>query len=191
MTAVSGFSRTISNFSRTSAFVALMLWPGMASAQSADATNVLDRMTEYVRTFVRDFANVVAEERYVQTASPNNPGPGPRKRELLSDFLLAKGQAANDWYQFRDVREVDGKPVADRERRLTELFLEPWDEVIRQAARIHNDGARFNLFNIGSINYPLLAIALVQPHYRDRFEFSVGKLEPDQGRDLLVCDCRT
>lgn len=189
MTVVSGFSRTVSSFSRTfvsSAFVALMLWPVTASAQSADATNVLDRMTEYVRTFVREFANVVAEERYVQTANPNNPGPGPRKRVLLSDFLLVKGQDANDWYQFRDVREVDGKPVADRERRLTELFLQPWDAVIRQAARIHNDGARFNLLNIGSINYPLLAIALVQPHYRDRFEFSVGKLEREQGRDLRV-----
>jgi hypothetical protein len=147
---------------------------------------VLDRTTNYVRTFVLGFANVVAEERYVQTANPSNPGPGRPRRVLLSDFLLVKGQATNDWYQFRDVREVDGKPVRDRERRLTELFLEPWDTAIRQAARIASDGARYNLVDIGSINFPLLALALFQPHYRERLEFSIGRLERDAGRQLRV-----
>ena len=167
-------------------FVALGVWPGTAASQSADAKGVLDRTTEYVRTFVRGFANVVAEERYVQTANPNNPGPGPRRRVLLSDFLLVKGQDANDWYQFRDVREVDGRPVSDRDRRLTELFLQPWDTAISQAARIGRDGARYNLVNVGAINFPLLALALFQPHYRDRLEFSIGRLERDGGRELRV-----
>jgi hypothetical protein len=171
-------------------FVALLLWPGTAASQPADAKGVLDRTTEYVRTFVRGFANVVAEERYVQTANPNNPGPGPPRRVLLSDFLLVKGQNANDWYQFRDVREVDGRPVPDRDRRLTELFLQPWDAAIRQAARIARDGARYNLVNVGAINYPLLALALFQPHYRDRLEFSIGRLERDGGRELRVMSFR-
>jgi hypothetical protein len=73
---------------------------------------------------------------------------------------------------------------------LTELFLEPWDTAIRQARRIGNDGARYNLFNIGSINYPLLALALIQAHYRERLEFSVGRLEREGGRELRVISFR-
>jgi hypothetical protein len=49
---------------------------------------------------------------------------------LLSDFLLVTGEAS-DWHQFRDVREVDGRPVPDRDRRLTELFLQPWSTAIK------------------------------------------------------------
>ena len=184
-TVVSGFSRTI-----TAVLFVFVSWAATSAAQAAPPNSVLDRTTEYVRTFVRGFANVVAEERYVQTANPNNPGPGPQRRVLLSDFLLVKGQNANDWYQFRDVREVDGRPVSDRDRRLTELFLQPWDTAIRQAARIGRDGARYNLVNVGSINFPLFALALFQPHYRDRLEFSIGRLERDGGRELRVISFR-
>jgi hypothetical protein len=166
--------------------VVVMPWPGTAAPQSRAESDILDRTANYVKAFVRGFSNVVAEERYVQTANPNNPGPGPRQRVLLSDFLLVKGQAANDWYQFRDVRWVDGKPVLDRARRLTELFLEPWDTAIKQASRIASEGARHNLFNVGTINFPLLGLALLQPHYRDRLEFSIGRVERDGGRELRV-----
>jgi hypothetical protein len=173
-----------------SALVTVVVWPGTSASQSAGSNAVLERMTDYVRMFVRGFTNVVAEERYVQTANPSNPGPGPRRRVLLSDFLLVKGQADNDWYQFRDVREVDGRPVADRDQRLTELFLQPWDTAFKQAARIASDGSRYNLVNVGAINYPLLALAFVQPYYRDRFEFSIGRLERDAGRELRVISFR-
>ena len=164
----------------------LVVSSGTAAAQSAAPNDVLDRTTAYIRRFVLGFANVVAEEHYVQNANPSNPGPGRRRRELVSDFLLVKAQDAGDWYQFRDVRQVDGQPVADRERRLTELFLQPWDTALKQAVRIHSDGARYNLVNVGAVNFPLVAVALLQPSYRDRFEFSVGKLERIDGSDLRV-----
>ena len=32
---------------------------------------------------------------------------------------------------FRDVREVDGKPVRDKQERITKLFLEPFNNAIR------------------------------------------------------------
>jgi hypothetical protein len=182
---VSFISRSLGS----TAILALVLWPAPIAAQPADAQSVIHRATEYARQFVNGFVNVVAEERYVQTASPNNPGPGPRRRVLLSDFLLVKGEAT-DWHQFRDVREVDGRPVPDHDRRLTELFLQPWSTAIKQAARIANDGARYNLVNVGAINVPLVAVALFQPHYRERLEFSVGKLERDGGRQLRVISFR-
>jgi hypothetical protein len=172
------------------AVLLLLVWPDTPATRPSAQSAVLDRVTEYIGSFVRGFANVVAEERYIQTANPSNPGPGKPRRVLLSDFLLVKGQHTNDWYQFRDVREVDGRPVGDRDRRLSELFLQPWDTAIKQAARIASDGARYNLVNVGTINFPLLALAYLQPHYRDRFEFSIGRLERDAGRELRVISFR-
>jgi hypothetical protein len=170
------------NVLRVGAIVAVMaLWSPATVAQSADTKLLLDRTTAYVAEFVSRFANVVAEERYVQKANPNNPGPGPLTRELVSDFLLVAAQGSPDWHQFRDVREVDGKPVGDREQRLTTLFLQPWDTAIEQAARITSEGARYNLVDVGTVNYPLVAMAFLQREYRDRFQFSAGGLEKSLG----------
>jgi hypothetical protein len=128
----------------------------------------------------------VAEERYVQTGNPRNRGLGTRVRVLVSDFLLVKRQDGKDWLQFRDVREVDGRAVGERDQRLTELFLQPWDTALEQAQRIASDGARYNLVDIGTINYPLIAMAFFQPIYRARFEFSIGGLEREARLGLRV-----
>ena len=180
-----GFSWTI-----TAVLFVFVSWAATSAAQAAPPNSVLDRTTEYVRTFVRGFANVVAEERYVQTANPNNPGPGPQRRVLLSDFLLVKGQNANDWYQFRDVREVDGRPVSDRDRRLTELFLQPWDTAIRQAARIGRDVAD----TISSTSARLISRCLPSHCFSRTTAIGssspVGRLERDGGRELRVISFR-
>src|SRR5436190_15726883 len=70
------------------------------------------RASGYVDSFIQDFSNVVAEERYVQeSAYPH------RRRELVSDFLLVTPPGSIGRYQFRDVREVDGAAVGDRRAR--------------------------------------------------------------------------
>jgi len=74
-----------------------------------------------VGEFMTNCSHVVAEERYVQ-----NPTSPRRRRELRSDFLLVKTpRLVPDWFQFRDMFEVDGQPVRDRDARLSRLFLQP------------------------------------------------------------------
>jgi hypothetical protein len=36
----------------------------------------------------------------------------------------------------------------------------------KQALRNAEDGARYNLVDVGTINYPLVALAFLQAHYR-------------------------
>ena len=103
---------------------------------------VLDRAGWYLDSFVEEFENVVAEERYVQDASTNLPSFSPvtgrgnvgvqtaasdlvkaRHRALRSDFLLVKSPDTDALVPFRDVIEVDGVQVGDREARLARLFL--------------------------------------------------------------------
>lgn len=94
--------------------------PGVAAGQNNARDDLLAKASVYVQQFVEQFSNVVAEETLVQETT--NPR---RKRTLRSDFLLVRFPGEPQWLVFRDVAEVDGKPVRDKEERLTTLFLEP------------------------------------------------------------------
>ena len=112
-----------------------------AAAQSVQAAPpvtldvALDRTATYIDSFIDHFGNVVSEERYQQEAVPairmgqlGGRGsmasvPQTQKRTLRSDFLLVKPEGSADWFPFRDVYEVDGNAIRDREGRLAKLFL--------------------------------------------------------------------
>ena len=115
---------------------AVVLSVATIAAQSPPPIDViLARAGQYVSSFVERFASVVAEEHYVQDTLGNLPtvalggrgsiqvGVRSRHRELKADFLLVKIGPA-DWLPFRDVFEVDGAAVRDREQRLQKLFLQ-------------------------------------------------------------------
>ena len=147
-------------------------------AQNPDLQTLLDKATVQVVDFVTRFSNVVAEEIYVQEM--NRPR---KKRTLRSDLALVLYPGATQWLLFRDVYEVDGKPVrgeAEQER-ITRLFLEPPANALRRAAEIAQVGARHNLLDVGTINHPLLALAMLQPEYRTHFRFNLAGLEKDLG----------
>jgi hypothetical protein len=160
--------------------IAVSTVPRLAAPQTTTA-DILPRATTYVQDFISRFANVVAEERYSQRiTSPN------RRRELLSDFLLVRLAETGDWQAFRDVFEVDGKPVRDREARLTKLLLTPSRNAFQQAAAIANESARQNLADIGTLNNPLIALSFLQPRYQPRFRFLPARLDKKLGTDVWL-----
>ena len=148
-------------------------------AQSPSIKELIPKATAYAHSFLDRFTNVVAEERYEQQiTSPK------RRRVLVSDFLLVKPPSDELWSAYRDVAEVDGQPVRDREDRLTKLFLEPSSNTLRRAAEIREAGARHNLVEIGTLNNPLLVIAFLQDRYVDRFRFNGAGLDTKLGPDV-------
>ena len=159
---------------------AAIVWCGIAlDAQSPSIKELIPKATEYAHQFVDRFTNVVAEERYEQEiTSPK------RRRVLVSDFLLVKAPGDDLWTSFRDVAEVDGKPVRDREDRLMKLFLQPSSNTLRRAAEIREAGARHNLVDIGTLNNPLLVVAFLQSQYVERFRFNGAGLEKKLGPDV-------
>jgi hypothetical protein len=116
-------------------------------AQSPTRDELLARLAAYVTRFTRDFSNVVAEEEYRQEVWPH------QTRTLKSDFLLVAYPGANRlWLSFREVFEVDGRPIRDRrEDRLANLFLQPFDDAVRRAQEIVNASQRYNIGSIGSL----------------------------------------
>lgn len=158
------------------AFVMGGLVPQRSEAQDNKVEALMAKTAAYVATFVDGFSNVVAEETLVQeTTIPR------RKRTMRSDYLLVRYPGDAQWQAFRDVGEVDGKPVRDKEERITKLFLEPAASALRRARDLQEAGARHNLLNIGTLNNPLLVLAFLQDGYRERFRFNLAGLDKKLG----------
>jgi formylglycine-generating enzyme required for sulfatase activity len=176
---------------------------------ASDLEGVLNRAGWYLDYFVDEFENVVAEENYIQdsssllpTISPSGGGRGAvapppsaaemlraRHRDLRSDFLLVKSPDTQALVPFRDVIQVDGIMVRDREARLAKLFLTDSPDAMGRAERIREEGARYNLGNMRStLGNPVLALGVLQQSYQTRFRFSLAKEDKGFGPAVTVVD---
>jgi hypothetical protein len=151
-----------------------------AVAQQDPAAAVRERVATYVQRFVDDLTNVVAEERYVQEFRQ-----AADRRRLRSDFLLVKYPGEERRYQtFRDVLEVDGRPVRDQQTRITQLFLEPFSNAVTRAGEIEAASFRQSLRR-GRLADPLQAIAHLQAFYQPQLEFSVAPADRRAGPGVI------
>ena len=141
---------------------------------------VLIRAGAYVLQLQQQLAGIVAEEDYVQDVkvasgfpSTTRSGlPMVKHRELKSDLLLVRPVNADRWVQFRDVFEVDGRPVRDRSERLMKLFVSPSSATANQAEQIAVESSRYNIGNLQrTVNLPVLALAVLEPRGQPRFVF--------------------
>lgn len=175
---------------RSSSIACALAWSVVtaSTATSTQAPVTLDHVLTLSARYVADYqvrlSSVVAEERYEQRVeSRNSGGFGPfggatgsrtesRRRRLVSDYLLVRARGQSGWVPFRDVYEVDGKAVRDRDERLTKLFLESEASAWDQAAVIADESSRFNIGDVHrTVNVPTLALMLLSDEYRAGFEF--------------------
>jgi hypothetical protein len=95
-------------------------------------------------------------------------------RATRSDVLLLRAPAQDAWLSFRDVFEVDGRAVRDREQRFDRLFRTPTSQLATDAGRIANESARFNLGRVTrNINSPTTALVFLQPPYVNLIKWSL------------------
>jgi hypothetical protein len=149
-------------------------------AQTPEVDAVLDKAGDYVAAYERTFVGVVAEETYRQEVrglgrtdqSGFASEARGQRRDLKSDMLLVRAPAGDRWIQFRDVFEVDGKPVRDRAERLAKLFLQPSASAQQQVDDIAAASARYNIGGVNrNINLPVLALIVLEPQNRAWFSF--------------------
>jgi len=83
---------------------------------------------------------------------------------------------------FRDVYDVDGRPVRDRRERLEKLFLAGAPGALTQASQIRDESARYNLGGIRrTANIPTMALEFLLPGAIDRCNFTRRGEENVQG----------
>jgi hypothetical protein len=156
--------------------VILLAAAAPSAEQPVKLATVLERAAAYVADFHRQLSSIVAEEHYVQDWSKvldrqrgtNNLD----HRELVSDLLLVKPEGFKAWMEYRDVFEVDGSPVRERDQRLEKLFLTPTLSTTDQIRRILAESARFNIGDIQrNVNTPVFPLVFLESANHFRFKF--------------------
>ena len=166
--------------------LALIVWCVPVAAQKTPKPKegeLLARVAAYIRRYVPQLINIVAEETFEQ----ERKGNPPLRRRLLSDLLLVNlPGTANQWMIFRDVTAVDGEPVPDKSQRLVDLFVSPTGGSVEQANSIVRDGERFHLpGNVRTTN-PLFMVVVLQERYQGQLNFDVGDEAPEFGPGVRV-----
>ena len=143
----------------------------IVTAQEPGAESIMARVGAYAAAYGDRSSLVVAVETYTQTVTIEGAADVMRPIKLLAEFAIVKLEGGG-WTGFRDVIEVNGKPVRDRRDRLLALLTSP-SATMSEAARIANESARFNVGPISrNFNTPTAALFFFLPHHLDRFAFT-------------------
>ena len=146
---------------------------GGAPAQPSTLDDVIASASAYVKNLFEELSTVVTEEDYRQSYFPrSSSNNNPRRLRLRSEFLLVLLENTSAWTGFRDIFEVNGNRVRDRQDRLAELFLGDTDDAMRQAQRIVDESSRYNLGTTSrTFNIPTYALSYLHPSNVQRFVF--------------------
>ena len=127
---------------------------------------ILEKAGEYVVEYGDAFRDIVAEETYTQRA-------GGQLQNSRSDLVFVSTPGAIPWTCFRDVFEVNGQRVRDREARVEKLFLaESKASAVEKANAIIAESARYNFgYARRTINVPTLPLLFLYPANQTRFRF--------------------
>jgi VWFA-related protein len=127
----------------------------MPFAGDAELERLIGRVSDYVTGYEREYSLLVAEENYFQYS-------GRMRQQIRSDLLLVRTSGEEGWVSFRDIFEVNGVRVRDRDERLKQLFLDPSVEAQAQLKAIKEESSRYNLGG-RNINVPLFPLKFLEP----------------------------
>ncbi len=174
----------------TKATLAVLVGAGVAVASPplpvpADLAPVLEQAARYVLDYEQAFHDIAAEETYTQRTGPQRKmgggvallcTPAGCQRTTRADVVFVRLGSEVPWGTFRDVFEVDGQKVREREARLESLFgaSSPASGAERVQA-ILKESARYNIGPaVRNINFPTLALAFLLPQNQQRFAWKRG-----------------
>jgi VWFA-related protein len=146
---------------------------GAPAPVAPDLAPLLERAGRYVTAYQETFSDLVAEEDYRQDV---NAPSGRSSRRSRAEMIFVSLPGPIPWAAFRDVYEVDGRKVRDREARLERIFRDSPDGAVaaaRKAKAILDESARFNLGPVRrTLNVPTFALLVLHPQHQHRFSFA-------------------
>lgn len=132
---------------------------------------VLARVGAYVASYGRKASLIVAVEKYTQSVMLDAAASPVPPRRLTAEFAIVRVADSAGWVGYRDVVEVDGKPLGDRRDRLVTLFTSGSADT-SEAVRIANESARFNVGPVArNFNVPTTTLFFFLPDHLPRFAF--------------------
>ena len=175
-------------------FALSLLAPGSSFGQeSAPPTSdaeapveLISRATARTREYREKFKDLTAEE--TQRVEEFGDEGLKRRREVISDLIIYQSQQdGSAMFEYRNVRMVDGKPVAGRDRRVEQLFgrLTKAESKKKELERISRESKRYDL------NYSVYGMTIDQgwplaENLRPSFRFIVTGDERLDGHAVIV-----
>lgn len=139
--------------------------------------------SRYVAEYEKEFAFLIAEEEYRQTRFGAN-GQEVESRLMRGELFLTYLPIDGEWIAVRDVADVDGQAVPDRQD-LKALLLKR-EELRGLATRLVERNARFNIGRVRrNFNEPTIVLLLLEPKRIPRVAFDRTAVTRD-GADTLV-----
>jgi hypothetical protein len=133
---------------------------------------LLGAAASYIATYEEKASFLLLQEYYTQSVQALGYAPAQQRR-LRSEVALVNTPELG-WIGFRDVFEVNGQPVRNRQDRLEQLLTEtPSADVLGRASVLASESARFNLGSVQrTVNYPTMALAFLREADQRRSAFT-------------------
>ena len=148
----------------------------LAPQRPPSVKDVMHRVAAYVDAYGARASILVATEHYTQQSSTAATLTAAA-RTIVADFAIVKIDRLG-WQGFRDVLEVDGQPLPDREDRLVRLLTDSTGG-FAEARRLSDENARFNIGPIErNFNVPTTALFFFTADNLDRFTFAGKRVDP-------------
>jgi hypothetical protein len=178
----------VAAFDGRSIFGVLLLFAGLTASLSAQQKLSFDEVMRRAHAYVavyedHQLSSLIAREEYKQQwvrhdlRDPERTLLSERtvvseERTLVSEYMIFQLPPSEDWFALRDVREVDGVPVADHDVRLKLLFTDSRHRIEQLAMAVDQESARFNLGDVPrTVNLPTFALRFLRPSNRKRFDY--------------------
>jgi VWFA-related protein len=184
--------------SRTIGFIVAQTAASIAQEHSPELDAALAATAAYLDGYERRISAVGAEETYEQgvstpgslsvrpvgRGSPTAPVSAPltssRRKTRANIMTISLGPRG--WVSFRDVFELDGRPVRPDIERLSRILQNVNPDSLAQARQIADESAKYNLNPEGThfdrtINVPMTALHFLRASNQPRSVFSLGKPE--------------
>jgi hypothetical protein len=157
--------------------------PGPGPQNETSTRALVAAAAKYVARYQQDFAFLIADESYSQTRT--DAGGHTQNRLLRSEFFLTYLPADNEWVAVRDVKDVDGEPVANREELRT--LLAKGGEIRGLISQVIARNARYNIGSTTrNFNEPTLPLLLVGEKRVNDVKFDRRSVEKEGGETLAV-----
>src|SRR5512139_859956 len=147
--------------------------PDGGAAAALDA--LLTRAASRLAAGLGEDGVLAAEERSEQvskTADPRGGTPRSERRRLAAEYVLAGGPGGSGLTVFRDVFEVDGRPVRQRDGRLARLLSGESETRFDEAGRITAEGSTYDIgFAARNLALTLVPPRVLGPVVRPGFDF--------------------
>lgn len=167
------------------------LWCSAAivGAQKPAVPDVLRAGAAYVLDYSKGLGTIVAaEEEYLQVDTTK----ARSIRRLHSDVVLVGLDQGNiDW--FRDVFDIDGREVRQRDQRLLKLFQGgPLSSArLQQARAFEKDGAPYYLSAaLRALDDPVLPLRFLRGENQEESSFTLDSVKTMDGRQVAILKFR-